>query len=190
MYVCMYVYKIEGRKLERISCAMVLGIMISNDLSCAAHVDYICPSTNRRLYFVCMLRRAGASRADLLTFCKAYVRSAVEYASTARHTGLTGEQADRIESVQRRALRIIEPGLSYHEALTLTGRETLQTRRERMARAFFEAILSPGHKLHHLLPDPRPVNYGLRHRHRYPATSLRTKRARRTLINYGIDNWQ
>ena len=171
--------KIEGRELERISCAMVLGIMISNDISWAAHVDYICPNANRRLYFVCMLRRAGSSRADLLTFYKAYVRSAVEYASAVWHTGLTGEQADRIESVQS----IIEPGLSYHEALALTGLETLHARRERMARAFFEAILSPGHKLHHLLPDPRPVNYGLRRRHRYPATSLRTQRARRTLIN-------
>ena len=57
---------------------------------------------------MCMLRRAGASRADLLTFYMAYVRSAVEYASAVWHTGLTGEQADRIESVQRRAPRIIE----------------------------------------------------------------------------------
>ena len=164
--------------------------MISNDLSWAAHVDYICPNANRRLYFVYMVRRAGASRANLLTFYKAYVRSVVEYASTVWHTGLTGEQADRIESVQRRALRIIEPGLSYHEALALTGLETLHARRERMARAFFEAILSPGHKLHHLLPDPRPVSYGLRRRHHYPAMFLGTQRAHRTLINYGINNWQ
>ena len=54
--------EIEGRELERISCAKVLGVTISNDLSWAAHVDYICPNANRRLYFVCMLRRAGASR--------------------------------------------------------------------------------------------------------------------------------
>ena len=164
--------------------------MISNDLSWAAHDNYICPNANRRLYFVCMLRRAGASHADLLSFYKAYVRSAVEYASTVWHTGLTGEQADCIESVQRWALRIIEPGLSHHEALALTGLETLHTCRERMTQAFFEAILSPGHKLHHLLPDPRLVNYGPRHWHCYPATSLRTQRACRTLINYGIDNWQ
>ena len=137
-----------------------------------------------------MLRRAGGSRADLLTFYKAYVRSAVGYASTVWHTRLAVEQADRIESVQKRALRSIEPGLSYHEALALTGLETLHARWERMAQAFFEVILSPGHKLHHLLPDPRPVNYGMRRRHRYPATSLRTQKARRTLINYGIDNWQ
>ena len=97
---------------------------------------------------------------------------------------MTGEQADRIKSVQRWALRIIEPGLSYHEALSLTGLETLRTHQERMARAFFEAILSPGHKLHHLLPDPRLMNYGLRRRNRYPATSLHTQRACRTLINY------
>ena len=57
--------KIEGRELERISCVKVLGVMISDDLSWAAHVEYICPNTNRRLYFVCMLRRAGASCADL-----------------------------------------------------------------------------------------------------------------------------
>ena len=157
--------------------------MSSNDLSWAAHVDYICPKANGRLYFMCMLRRAGATRADLLTFYKAYVRSAVENASAEWHTGLTMEQTDRIESVQRRALRIIEPDLSYQKSLALTGLETLHARRERMARAFFEGILNPDHRLHHLLPDPRPVIYGLRRQHRYPAASLRTQRACRTLIN-------
>ena len=182
--------KIKGRVLERIGCAKVLGVMISSDLSWTAHVDYICPTANGRLYFVCMLKRAGASRADLLNFYKASVRSTVEYASAVWHTGMTAEQADRIESVQRRALRIIEPGLSYQEALASTGLEMLHSRRERMAQAFFEAILSPDHRLHYLLPDPRPVSYGLRSRNDYAVPSLRTQRARRTLINYGLEHWQ
>ena len=126
----------------------------------------------------------------ILTFYKACVRSAVEYASAVWHTGLTVEQTDRIESIQRRALRIIEPDLSYQEALALTGLETLHARRERMARAFFVGILNPSHRLHHLLPDPRPVIYGLRRQHLYPGVSLRTQRARKTLVCYGLDNWQ
>ena len=123
--------KIEGRELERISCAKVLGVMISKT-SPGLHTSTACVPTPTGDYFVCRLRRAGASRVNLLTFYKAYVRSAVEYASAVWHTGLTGEQADRIESVQRQALRI-EPGLSYHEALALTGLETLHARWERMA---------------------------------------------------------
>ena len=179
-----------GKELERVDSAKILGVMISNDLSWNSHVDYICPKANKRLYFLCLLMRAGASRSDMLQFYKSTVRSAVEYACPVWHTGLTTEQTDRIESVQRRALRIIDPGLSYNEALTLTGLETLHARRERMSQSFFLKTLAPDHKLHHLIPEPREVRYGLRRANRYPVPAHRTQRARKNLIIFGLANWQ
>ena len=130
-------------------------------------MDHICPGGNQRVYFLCVLRWAGASPRDLLVFYKAAVRSVVEHACVVWHTGLMAEQTDRIESMQRRVLRAIYPDLSYAEALQCTGFKTLQARRERVARAFFGKVLAPDHKLHHLLPEPCQLGYELRAAKKY-----------------------
>ena len=100
------------------------------------------------------------------------------------------EQTERIESIQRRVLRVIYPNLSYAEALQCTGFETLQARRERMARAFFGKVFAPDHKLHHLLPEPRPFGNELRAAKKYPKPALTTNRAKRTPLNYALAHWQ
>ena len=109
-----------------------------------------------------MPKRADASRKDLLTLYKASARSAVEYACMVWHTGLTGQQGDRVESVQRRALGIIEPESTYEQARADTGLEILHARREWQARSFYWRIQDPRHKLNHLLPEPRQGAYELR----------------------------
>ena len=53
---------IADKELERITCAKVLGVYISGDLSWWSHIDYICPNASKRLYFLSMLKRAGASQ--------------------------------------------------------------------------------------------------------------------------------
>ena len=88
-----------------------------SQLVVAHWLGYICPSGSKRLYFLSMLKRAGASQRDLLMFYKAAVRSVVEYACVVWHTGLTGEQSNRIESIPKRAVGIILPDVSYELAL-------------------------------------------------------------------------
>ena len=79
----------------------------------------------------------------------------MEYACAVWHTGQTGGEADRIESVQRRALGITEQDSTYKQALADTGLEALHPQRECQARSFYQKIQDPGHKLSHLLPEPR-----------------------------------
>ena len=62
-------------------------------------------------------------------FYKASVRNTVEYAMPC----LTVNQSEHLEPIQTRAIRIIEPDLSYQEALSVTGLEPLQFRKERMS---------------------------------------------------------
>ena len=120
----------------------------------------------------------------MLSFYNSTVRSSVEYACPVWHTGLTGEQSDSIEAIQKRAMRIIYPELSYAEALALAGLDLLHSRRERIASSLFSKMLSPDHKLHHLIPEPRNIEYGLRRAKKYPLPILRTQRARRLTINH------
>ena len=50
-----------------------------------------------------------------------------------------------------------------------------------MARSFFEGVAAPDHKLHHLLPEPRQLGYGLRGAKKYSVPALKTNRARMAL---------
>ena len=58
-------------------------------------------------------------------------------------------QACEVENVQNtsRCLKIIYPALSYADALSVTGLERLDDRRDRMVHELFNEVKRPGHAL-------------------------------------------
>jgi len=50
---------INYNSIECVCRFKVLGVYISNDLSCNLHVDYICARANARLHYLRRLKRAG-----------------------------------------------------------------------------------------------------------------------------------
>ena len=75
------------------------------------------------------------------------------------------------------------------EALAAVGLETLYARCERQARAFYLKMEDPNHKLHHLLPEPRQLIYGLRQSLKYTGQRLKTDRTKNTLVHYTLSHW-
>ena len=117
--------KIDGVEFERVSFAKVLGVTISNDLKWNDHVDTITSKAARRLYLLSQLKRAGISP-DVIT-------SVLEFSSQLFHRTLPKYLSDDIERIQRRAIRIIFPSLSYYEAMDKAGVPTLLERRESLS---------------------------------------------------------
>ena len=67
------------------------------------------------------------------------------------------------ERIQKRALSIISPAVSYRECLDSLGLPTLYDRRNGLCRQLFDSIaINPGHKLYHLLPPRKQSSYNLR----------------------------
>jgi len=66
------------------------------------------------------------------------VRPVLEYASPVWHSSLTVAQSDSLESVQKRAMRIIFPHLNYSGSLFIDEADTLAVRREELAQQFFQ----------------------------------------------------
>ena len=66
-----------------------IGIVVSNDLKCNAHIAYIIHKANSRLHFLRQLKRAAVPRHDMLHFYIAVIRPVLEYAVPVWHTGLT-----------------------------------------------------------------------------------------------------
>ena len=76
---------------------------------------------------------------DLLIIYSTFIRSRIEYAFPA-WSALTKNQSDLIESIQKRALRIIIPDMSYPDALKHTGLETLCKRRQNSCKSFMNKL--------------------------------------------------
>ena len=95
--------------------------------------------THRWFYYLKLLKRSGASVEDLLCFYTAIVRPVMEYASPVWYYGLTVEQSNTLESLQKRALTvtIIFYNSDYATTLTLFGLTTLKSRREQLIVNFF-----------------------------------------------------
>jgi hypothetical protein len=115
---------IDGSPVQSVSSFKLLGVLLREDLSWCDHVDYVIKKANSRLYALRKLKKAGLSDKDLVTIYSSFIRSRIEYTSPAWST-LTQGQSDLIESIQRRALRILLPKMSYQDALNYTGLKKL-----------------------------------------------------------------
>ena len=91
-----------------------LGVHLSEDFTWAVHCDYIVKKANRRLYALLLrqLKKCKVPSADIVHIYCALIHSILEYAS-AVFAGLPKYLACYLENVQKRALSIIWPGISY-----------------------------------------------------------------------------
>ena len=80
------------------------------------HCDYIVKKANRRLYALRQLKKCKVPSADIVDIYCALIRSILEYASSV-FAGLPKYFACYLENVQKRALSILWPGISYETAL-------------------------------------------------------------------------
>ena len=95
----------------------LLGVIISDDLKWNAHVEYVIAKAAKRLYALRLLKRAGVMPEDMLNTYTYNIRSVLEYAAQAWQDYIPAYLSDAIESIQKRALRIIFLNLSYQQAL-------------------------------------------------------------------------
>ena len=95
---------------------------------------------NKHLHFLKQLKRAAMSTNDFLFFYQAVVRPVAEYACRVWHPGLTVDQSDRIESIQRRAMKIIFNVCVYIDALQFANFPLLAERHDQLTRRFFDKM--------------------------------------------------
>ena len=83
---------------------------------------------SKRLYAIRALKKCRLTDRQLILVYCSIIRSVLEYASPA-WAGLTQYLSDQIESIQKRALKIIFPSLCYEDALKKSGLILLCQRR-------------------------------------------------------------
>ncbi|CAB4004215.1 RNA-directed DNA polymerase from mobile element jockey [Paramuricea clavata] len=98
---------INDQQLELVTSFKILGLTINNHFKWNDNVAIIVKKASKRLYILRVLRRSGIPSADLLSIYNALIRSVLEYACAVWHTSLPLYLSNKIERVQKRALRIL-----------------------------------------------------------------------------------
>ena len=97
-----------------------------------------------------------------------------------------------LERLQKRAMKIIYPELSYAKALELAGLLTLYDRREAIAAKLFDEICAnQSHSLHELLPSKYQPSYYLREQRTFIRPKCKTGRCKNSFpLSYVYSNWE
>ena len=167
------------KEVERVGTYKLLGVIISDDLKWNARVEYAIAKAAKRLFALRLLKRAGVTPKDILKVYLCNVRSVLEYAAQVWQD-IPAYLSDAIESIQRRALRIIFPNSSYQQALDLTNLSTIANRRILLCKKLMADMRDESHPIPFLAPKltTRTMPYQLRSGSTTaPKTIKRKKRA-------------
>ena len=173
---------INNKAIEVVPSVKLLGLTITDNLKWNAHIMEVCKKVSSSLYFLRQLKRARVTTNDLLQFYLCCIRSVVEYACEVFHDSLPQYLANDLESLQKRAFRIIYPDLCYREALERSNVPSLYNRRQSLTDELFnKLVVDSNHKLHNLLP---PLNHSLplRNSLRFYPPICKTNRLKNTFI--------
>ena len=117
-HTCFVPIFISGFPVELVSKFKLLTVILSN-LTWRAHVDYVLKKAKSRLYAIWKLQRTGLNQPDLVCVYCSLLRTCLEYASPS-WASLSATLSEDIDSLQRRALRVIYPDLSYMDAFIIS----------------------------------------------------------------------
>ena len=174
--------------IVRVTETKLLGIIVQNDLRWDGQVTSVISKCNTRIYFLKQLRRSGLDENALRHYYCSVIRSVVEYACPLWFTGLTLEQQQSIERIQRRAIGSILPGLPYEHALNLLSIPRLSDRLTDICKRYYQKIKKNEHRLNHLLTPAPAHQYQLRNKFKYALPKVKTERSKKFIINYGAFN--
>lgn len=111
------------------------------------------------------------------------IRPLLEYACPVFHNSLPQYLSNEMEMLQKRALQIMQPDLSYADALVALDITSLYERRKALSNALFGQIVrDQSHKLHDLLPPCNEPTYCTRSQRYFKLPICKTNRFKNTFI--------
>ena len=162
---------------------MLLGVIITSDLSWNEHVSETIKKAFKRLYFLVQLKRAKLPCWDLVLFYATCIRSILVYAATVFCYALPKYLQCELERVQKRALSVIRSSLSYDEAFDEAGIPTIISCYEDICgKVFNAALVNKENKLNKLLTEVNKVPYSLRNHRHLALPKWKTHRFKNTFI--------
>jgi hypothetical protein len=183
----------EGQKIEQVSQAKLLGVLICDNLKWNQHVNLMEKKAAKRIYFLRILRRSGLKQKQLLRVYTALIRPVCEYAVPVWGVKLPSYLDQQLETIQKRSVHIIAPEeTSYTSACRKLNIPTLTERRAILCKIFFEKMKKPDSKLNFLIPQTHCTSdYNLRQEKvKYDHPIPKLKRTETSFVNYCLENFK
>ena len=108
---------IKDQCVPSVLSAKVHGTYLSCDLKWSLHIKHIISKASKRVFFLRVLKRCGLGMSSLLRVYNTFIRPVLEYACQVWNFNVSDNLKKEIERIQKRALRIICPYVSYRLAL-------------------------------------------------------------------------
>ena len=145
-------YHCKGRQLEQVESYKVLGYHLQSNLRASEHVDKMIAKVNHKLWSLRILMQNCNDSEIGKQFHVTWIVPVLEYCAPVWHGILTQRQSDRLEAVQKKALRIIlrKNYLNYDNALETLGLKPLYLRRKNLCLKFVQKAINK-------LPDFFPL---------------------------------
>ena len=163
----------------------LLGVTITSNLSWASHVNEICSRASKKLWVLVRFKLLGGTTAQLLAVYITRIRSILEFACPVFHSGLTKDQSQQIELVQKKSLAVIlgKGYQCYESALKQLQLERLDYRRTNLCLKF--ALKCTRSTRHCSMFPPNPLPHtSTRHHKPYIEYTCKTSRYYNSPIPY------
>ena len=178
--------ELEGEKLETVTEAKLLGTIVSNNLKWDKNTEFIVKKANKRMELLRKISHFGANWEDLKNIYILFIRSLLEQSCTVWHSGLTKENSEDLERIQKCAVKIIlkENYETYENGLKLLDLDKLDERREYLCLQFAKKSIKHG-KMKDLFPL-RTKKHGMKTRNQemFKTTYANTKRLQNSPVIY------
>ena len=135
--------KLQGELIEVVSQYKSLGIILSSDLTWNLNTAKIVKNANMRMKILHTAAKFTSNISDLKIIYKTYIRSVLEYGANVWHSGLTNQNKNDIERLQKSSLKIILKNnyVNYKNALKFMNMDSLEKRREKLNLNFAKKCL-------------------------------------------------
>ena len=135
--------KLDGESLEVVDEMKLLGMVITSDLKWAKNTESMCKAGYSRLWMLRRLKAQGADVSSLKDVYEKQVRSVLDFGTPVFTAGLTGDDVNDIERVQRTAATIMlgDNYTNYSDALQTLCLQPLKDRRLDMCMNFAQKAL-------------------------------------------------
>jgi hypothetical protein len=135
--------KLDDKAIETVKETKLLGTVITDKLDWTKNTDKIVKEANKRMVFLHKSSKFTCNKSDLKKIYILQIRSKLEQSAVVWHSSLTQKCKDRLERVQKSALRIIlgDQYSSYKNALEILNLQSLDNRRESLCLSFAKKCL-------------------------------------------------
>ena len=163
----------------------LLGFCLGSDPNMNAQMELIQAKFRGRFWSLIHMRRAGICGLELFRMYSVFVRPLIEYNSVVYHPMLTRQQANQLEKMQRKVIRLCFgfelPPSHYARLHSLSS---LEERREEAARKFTaKALRNPRFAPKWFVPRQEVV-IGLRRRDPFTVNKAKTSRYQKSPLLY------